>query len=158
MVIFLQHFAKWWLYGKGMRSYNSTPFSPFIKKPCCKHLTQTHYSPRVTGMWLSIQSRVPTFSKTVSWADIFNILGLCPCFSTNRNRQFQKRMRASRRRLMSYFWAWAVRAFLYVKVLGGTWLAEKTQNSSAQFFLLWRSFFLFFLCLYVQCRASLKPL
>ena len=26
---------------------------------------------------------MPTFSKSVSWADIFNILGLCPCFSTS---------------------------------------------------------------------------
>ena len=134
-------------------------FSPHsIKNLAASLKLNLIYSLRVTGMWISIQSRVPAFSMTVSWADIFNILGLCPCFSTNRNRQFQKRMRASRRRLTSLLWAWAVRAFLYVKVLGGTWLAEKTQNSSAQFFLLWRSLFLFFLCLYVQCRASLKPL
>lgn len=26
---------------------------------------------------------MPTFSKSVSWADIFYILGLCPCFSTS---------------------------------------------------------------------------
>lgn len=135
-------------------------FSPHsIKNLAASLKLNLIYSLRVTGMWISIQSRVPAFSMTVSWADIFNILGLCPCFSTNRNRQFQKRMRASRRRLMSLFLGVSCSCF---SIRWGAWRyligGKVTEQFRPILFLRWRSFYLSSLRLYAQWRASLKPL
>ena len=117
-------------------------FSPHsIKNLAASLKLNLIYSLRVTGMWISIQSRVPAFSMTVSWADIFNILGLCPCFSTSENRQyFTIVWEQADEGSCPYFWAWAVRAFLYVGCLAMPQMRKSHWTVPPNFFSRWRSF------------------
>jgi len=51
-------------------------------------------------------------------------------FSHFETAKFRPREQATK---VHVHWAWTVRAFLWTRLLGGAWNAEKLQSSSAYF-------------------------